>query len=150
MQVKKHPPMTVLYSSHQTNFREMGKFAGTAIKELYKYVVDLDLFVCGTQYWFYYGVDDRPDTRFTLEIALPVQGQLPANPPPYSKELPPFKCLSTRHEGSWEKMPQVYKKMMEYIGENGLALNGIYSEAYLHIDFLAPENNITEIQIGLQ
>jgi effector-binding domain-containing protein len=149
MLVKTHPSMTVLYSTHQTTFGELGNFAGTTIKELYKYVVDLDLLICGPQYWFYYGVDGSPDTRFTLEIALPVQGQLPENPPPYYKELPRFKCLSTRYEGPWEGMAEVYGKMMQTIKEKELTMNGIFSEAYLHVDFIAPGNNITEIQIGL-
>jgi effector-binding domain-containing protein len=128
---------------------ELCNFAGTAVKDLYKYVVDLDLLICGPQYWYYYGLDGRPETRFTLEIAIPVQGEIPAGPPPNIKELPRFKCLSVRHEGSWEGLPQVYKQMMQYIGENSLAMNGIISEAYHHIDFVAQENNITEIQIGL-
>ena len=149
MLVKTHPSMTVLYSTHQTTFSELGRFAGSTIKELYKYVVDLDLLICGPQYWFYYGVDGRPETRFTLEIALPVQGELPENPPPYFKELPRFKCLSYRHEGAWEGLSEVYSKMMQTITERGLTMNGIYSEAYLHVDFISPDNNITEVQIGL-
>lgn len=149
MQIKTHPPMTVLYSTHQTTFGELIKFAGVTVKELYKYVVDLDLLICGPQYWFYYGVDGNPETVFTLEIALPVQGKIPSSPPPFFKELPPFKCLSARHEGPWEQMSGVYGKMMEMIGEKGFAMNGIFSEAYLHVDFVQPDNNITEVQIGL-
>jgi effector-binding domain-containing protein len=65
------------------------------------------------------------------------------------KELPRFKCLSARHEGPWEGMSQTYKKMMQYISAQRLGMNGIIAEAYLHIDLAVPENNITEIQIGL-
>lgn len=149
MLIKTLPAMTVLYNSHRTTMGELGNFAGTAVKELYKYIVDLDLLICGPQYWYYYGLDGRPETRFTLEIAIPVQGEIPAGPPPNIKGLPRFKCLSALHEGSWEQLPGVYKQMMQYIGDNGLAMNGIISEAYQHIDFITPENNITEIQIGL-
>ncbi|MHA4808271.1 GyrI-like domain-containing protein [Flavitalea flava] len=149
MQIKTHPPMTVLYSTHQTTFGELKNFAGVTVKKLYKHVVNLDLLICGPQYWFYYGVDGKPNTVFTLEIALPVQGRIPANPPPFFKELPPFKCLSVRHEGPWDQLSGVYGKMMETIGEKGLAMNGIFSEAYIHVDFLQPDNNITEVQIGL-
>jgi effector-binding domain-containing protein len=149
MQIKTHPSMTVLYNTYQTTLRELQNFAGTAVKELYRHVVDLDLLVCGPQYWFYYGVDGNPDTRFTLEIAIPVHGRLPSNPPPYVKHLPPFKCLSYRHEGSWEQLGEIYKEMMQFVSENELVMNGIFSEAYLHIDFMAQPNNITEVQIGL-
>ena len=141
--------MAVLYSTHQTTFGEMGKFAGTSVKELYRCVADLDLLVCGPQYWFYYGVDGRPETRFTLEIALPVQGQIPTALLSSFKELPRFKCLTFRHEGPWEGMASTYRQMMQYIANEGLTMNGIYAEAYLHIDMVAPCNNITEVQIGL-
>lgn len=149
MLIKTHPPMTVLFSSHQTTLPELGSFAGTAIKTLYKQAAALDLLVCGPCYWFYYGMDGLPDTRFTLEVALPVQQGVQVFPPPYVKDLPPFKCLSARHDGSWEELPSLYRQLMQYIGEQGLAMNGIFSEAYFHIDLAKPGNNITEVQIGL-
>ena len=149
MLVRTHPPMTVLFHSYQTTLGEMGKYAGTVVKELYQYVVDLDLLVCGSQYWFYYGVDGRPDTRFTLEIALPVQGKVPTALLPYFKQIPPFKCLSNRYQGSWQGLSGEYAEMIRHINDKGLNMNGVYCESYLHVDFAVPENNITEIQIGL-
>jgi hypothetical protein len=149
MRVRTHPPMAVLYQTRQATLGELGTLSGTVVKELYKYVADLDLLVCGPQYWFYYGIDGRPDTRFTLEIALPVQGRIPTALLPYFKQIPYFKCLSHRYEGPWQGLSGEYAKMTEYINGNGLTMNGIYSEAFLHVDFTTPENNITEIQIGL-
>jgi len=141
--------MTVLFHSYQTTLGEMGKYAGTVVKELYQYVVDLDLLVCGPQYWFYYGVDGRPDTRFTLEIAIPVQGKIPTALLPYFKQIPSFKCLSKRYQGPWQGLSGEYGEMIQHITDKGLSMNGVYCESYLHVDFTAPENNITEIQIGL-
>jgi effector-binding domain-containing protein len=141
--------MTVLYQTRQATLGELGNYAGTVVKELYQYVSDLDLLVCGPQYWFYYGVDGRPDTRFTLEIAIPVNGHIPTALLPYFKQIPYFKCLSHRYEGPWQGLSEEYAKMIEYINGNGLNMNGIYSESFLHVDLNSPENNITEIQIGL-
>ena len=160
MLVRTHPPMTVLFHSYQTTLGELGKYAGTVVKELYQYVVDLDLLVCGPQYWFYYGVDGRPpaaggrppifgDTRFTLEIAIPVQGKIPTALLPYFKQIPPFKCLSNRYQGPWQGLSGEYGEMIRHITDKGLNMNGVYCESYLHVDFAVPENNITEIQIGL-
>jgi len=144
-------------------------------------VADLDLLVCGPQYWFYlnaggdapqqkmshlrhsanvgpegqaargvfWGVDGRPDTRFTLEVALPVQGNIPTALLPYFKQIPAFRCLSSRYEGPWEGISGHYEQMMQYIKENQLKMSGIYAESFLHIDFDHPDNHITEIQIGL-
>ena len=149
MLIRVHPPMTVLYNSRQASMAELPDLSGTVIRDLYKYVADLDLLVCGPQYWFYYGVDGRPETRFTVEIALPVQGRIPTSLLAYFKQTPAFKCLCHRHEGSWEGLPGTYNKMMEHISSNGLKMNGIYAESFLHIDLDDPANQVTEIQIGV-
>src|SRR6185437_3117261 len=77
MLIRTHPYMTVLYSTREATLHDLPKFSGTVVKELYQYVADLDLLVCGPQYWFYHGVDGKPQTKFTLEVALPVQGKIP-------------------------------------------------------------------------
>jgi effector-binding domain-containing protein len=153
MLIRTHPFMTVLYSSRQARLADLPTLAdhgsGNIARELYRYVADLDLMVCGPQYWFYYGVDGKPDTRFTLEVALPVQGRIPTALLPYFKQIPAFRCLSSRYEGPWEGIGRQYELMLQYIKENGLKMSGIYAESFLHIDIDHPGNHITEIQIGL-
>ena len=162
MLIRTHPFMNVLYTSRRAQLADLPTLAGwrpagrrpdispgTLVRELYRYVVDLDLLVCGPQYWFYYGVDDNPDTRFTLEVALPIQGKIPTALLPYFKQIPAFRCLSSRYEGPWEGISCEYEKMLGYINENQLKMSGIYAETFLHIDFDHPDNQITEIQIGI-
>jgi len=149
MLIRTHPYMTVLYSTRQATLSDLPSFAGTVVRDLYRYVADLDLLVCGPQYWFYYGVDGKPQTRFTLEVALPVQGKIPTAVLPYFKRIPAFRCLSSRYEGPWEGISAEYQRMLAYVSDNGLKMNGIYAESFLHIDFDDPANQITEIQIGL-
>jgi effector-binding domain-containing protein len=141
--------MTVLFNTRQATLKELPSFAGTAARELYRYVADLDLLVCGPQTWFYYGIDGRPDSRFTLEVALPVEGRIPTAVLPWFKQIPAFRCLSSRWEGPWEGLAEEYHRMMQHVKDNGLTLNGIYAESFLHIDLNVPANHITEIQIGL-
>ena len=160
MVIRTHPCMTVLYSTRQATIKDLPAFSGTVIRELYRYVADLDLLVCGPQYWFYHGVDGRPKTagggspivgesRFTLEIALPVQGKIPTALLPYFKQIPAFKCLVSRYEGPWEGLAEEYRAMMQYVGDNQLKMNGVYAESFLHIDFNDPASQITEVHIGL-
>ncbi|HXB92531.1 MAG TPA: hypothetical protein VNU72_09590 [Puia sp.] len=146
MLVCTRPSMSILYHSYQTTIAGLGNLDGAAIKELYTYVVDLDLLVCGPQYWFY---SPPLSGVFTLEIALPVEGYIPAALLPHFRQLPPFKCLSNRYQGSWEGLPGAYAEMIKHIQDNGLSMSGVRAESFLHIDRSAPENNITEIQIGL-
>ena len=149
MLIRTHPYMTVLYSTREATLHDLPKFSGTVVKDLYQYVADLDLLVCGPQYWFYHGVDGKPQTKFTLEVALPVQGKIPTAVLPFFKRLPAFRCLSSRYEGPWEGIGAEYQRMLQYISDNGLKLNGIYAESFLHIDLDDPANQITEILIGI-
>lgn len=142
--------MTVLYSTRQAKLKDLPSFSGTIVRDLYRYVADLDLLVCGPQYWFYYGVDGKRDSRFTLEVALPVNGKIPTAVLPYFKRVPAFRCLSSRYEGPWEGLAGEYHNMLQYIKDNQLEMNGMYAESFLHIDFDDPANQITEIQIGLR
>src|ERR1700759_4070504 len=147
MLIRTHPYMNILYSTRQATLEELPAFSGTVVRELYKWVADLDLLVCGPQYWIYRGADGRPGTRFTLEVALPVQGNIPTAVLPHFKRIPAFRCLTSRYEGSWEGIGEEYSRMYTYIRENGLKLSGISAEAFLHVDFDNPANHITEIQI---
>jgi effector-binding domain-containing protein len=150
MLIRTQPYMTVLYTTRQATLRDLPKFSEKhVVKDLYQYVADLDLLICGPQYWFYHGVDGKPQTRFTLEVALPVQGTIPTAVLPYFKRVPAFRCLVSRYEGPWEGIGEEYQRMLQYVSDNDLKINGIYAESFLHIDFDDPANQITEILIGL-
>lgn len=160
MLIRTHPYMNVLYSTRQAILGDLPTLAGTVVRDLYRYVADLDLLVCGPQYWFYHGVDGKPtaaggeqqvmsEHRFTVEVALPVQGKIPMAVLPYFKRIPPFRCLSSRYEGPCEGIAEEYQRMLAYVSDKELKLSGIYAESFLHIDFDDPANQITEIQIGL-
>lgn len=148
MKTVTQPAMTVLYSSHQTTIMQLSHFVGTIAKQLYAEATRLGLLVSGPQYWMYHGMDGNPETVFTLEIALPVQGETSGSSFPV-KELLPFHSLVHTHAGAWEKMPESYQQLMAYIGENKIVLSGEYREVYLNVDFTHPENNRVEIQAGI-
>ena len=148
MEIVTQPAMTVLYSSHQTTIMQLENFVGTIAKQLYADASAQGLLVSGPQFWIYYGMDGNPGTVFTLEIVLPIQGEVKEGAFKY-KELPAFKSLVHKHAGPWEKMPESYGRLMGFIGEHKLGLSGIYREAYLNVDFQHPENNRVEIQAGI-
>jgi effector-binding domain-containing protein len=150
MQIKSHPAMNVLYSSHQTILNTIHDKVGTVARELYAEAARQHLLVTGPVYWFYYGLDGNPQTVFTLEIAIPVSGQPYANGDYLFNELPAFKCIALTHTGSWANMKESYTKLMTEIAKQNLGMNGICREVYLNIDFSREDCNITEIQIGLQ
>jgi effector-binding domain-containing protein len=149
MLIRVHPPMTVLYVRHPTTLRESRELTANALRELYTYVADLGLLICGPQYRIFYGMDGQPDSPVTMEIALPVQGQIPTTLLPFFKQIPPFNCLCSRYEGPWEGLMSEYSEMLDYIAFNDLEMTDLYVETLLHVDYAAPACQLTEIQIGL-
>jgi effector-binding domain-containing protein len=148
MEIKTHPPMTVLYSTHQTTIKQLDQFVGNAVKELYAEAVHNDVLISGPAYWIYHGMDGNPDTVFTLEIALPIQGKV--NDSRFAtKELASFKAACHVHENGWTKIPATYTQIMQFIAMNNLQMTGECREIYSNIDFENPENNLTEIQVGV-
>ena len=147
MTTKTHPPLTVLYSTHQTTLQQLGPFVGTVMKELYIEAAQNST-VTGPIYWIYHGADGKPDTVFTLEIALPIQGVFQSSKF-FVKELHAFKAVSHIHEGSWDQLYATYAQIMQHIEANKIPLKDECRELYINIDFQKPENNITEVQVGI-
>jgi len=118
------------------------------MKDLIAEVVSNDALISGPPCWIYRGMDGKPDTVFTLEIAIPVQG--PIKTDRFSvKHLPPFKAVTHTHEGAWQSLPLAYGQIMQHIDANKIPMNEESREYYLNMDFQHPENNITQIQVGV-
>lgn len=147
MTIKTHPPMTVLCSTHETTIQQLDQFVGTVMKDLYLEAAN-NTIVSGPVYWIYHGMDGQPETVFTLEIAVPIQGRYQSSK--FSiKELSPFRTVTHIHEGAWEQLPATYTQMMKHIEANKIPMKDECRELYLNIDFQKPENNITEVQVGI-
>jgi effector-binding domain-containing protein len=149
MQLRTYPAFNVLYCSFRTSLLTIHDKIGTVARDLYAEAARQHILVTGPVYWFYYGADGKPETEFTLEIALPVSGEPLADGLFKFKKLPPFKCLSTVHEGAWTDMGATYGKLFNKAEADALQPNGVCREVYLNIDFSRDEYNLTEIQLGL-
>ena len=112
MTIKTHPPLIVLYSTHRSTIQQLGSLVGTVMKDLY---IDAssNTLITGPVYWIYHGADGRPDTVFTLEIALPIQGVFESSRFKV-KELPAFKTVSHVHEGVWQQLHATYSQIMQH------------------------------------
>jgi effector-binding domain-containing protein len=148
MHVKVHPPITVLYSQHQTSIQQLNQLVGTVMKDLHAEIVQNNAMISGSTLWIYHGMDGKPDTVFTLEIAVPIQGKVSSSRFA-TKQLPAFKALTHTHEGPWSTMPEAYGDIMHHIDANKIPLTEESREVYLNIDFEQPENNVTQVQMGV-
>jgi len=150
MQIKEIKPMTLLCFRTQTTLPQMMQYVGAVPKKLYEEANRLGLHVTGPNYWLYQGMDGNPDTVFTLDIALPVAEAKGESNGYFFRQTDSFRCLAETHTDAWEKMPETYGKLMQEIGVKNLTVSGECREIYITVDFTIPENNSTEVQIGIQ
>jgi effector-binding domain-containing protein len=147
MEIKEISPMTVFYRTMQTTLSEMIQYVLTTPAEMYQEAIKEGIEIAGPQVWVYHGMDGNPNTRFTLEIALPVIKSVKSNLK--FKELPAFKCASIIHKGDWGKLKDSYEKIISEIYSSGNSMNKICREVYNIVESPDSVNNITEIQIGI-
>lgn len=146
------PAMQVLCFTTKTTLSTMHEFVINMPVELYKEAVRLSLFISGPQYWIYYGADGKPDTEFTLDIVLPVNGHTSEVSNFQIKTLPALKYVSAIHNGEWKELGKTYEKIIGSVYANQLSMLPTKEcrEMYLNIDSANPENNITEVLIGVE
>jgi len=148
MIIKETQPFNALTFTTQATLPELSKY-GPVGQKLCSEAERLGIQPGGLLQWNYYEIDGKPETVFTLEIALPVHEKEAEVQGFESKQIPAIKCLSLVHEGPWENLPQSYGKAMGYLSANDLTMTGECREIYATIDLEETANNITEIQIGI-
>nr|WP_295929664.1 GyrI-like domain-containing protein [uncultured Dyadobacter sp.] len=150
MQIKTIQPIHVLYFETRTSFKEIFQFVRIEARKLYQDAVRNDLEITGPVYWLYQGADGRPDTVFTLTIALPVTPPTHAIDSHYRlKLLEAFECVSEELYGNWDGLVNTYGSLFGSVMSQKLAMSGQNREIYLNMDFENPDRNITEVQIGI-
>jgi len=100
--------------------------------------------------WNYIACDGKMDSRFTLEMCIPVDKKGEETDFISFAELPAAKCVSYMHKGAYSEMGAVYEKLFGDLGKNGQIPTGNCREVYHHWEMENLENNITEIQIEVQ
>lgn len=149
MIIKTIPPMPVLFFTTRTTLKDISKFVANVAQELYAEANRQGLLPTGSIHWIYTGADGKPDTEFTLDIALPVN-LVPAETGEFGfKQLPAFECAATVHHGAWDHLFEAYDRIIGDVYANGRSMTGVCREQYLYMDFANPVNHITEVQIGI-
>lgn len=150
MDIREIKPINFLFFRTETTVGELSNFLSIG-QALFKEAVAHNLLITGPVHWHYFGFTGDAAKSFTLEIALPVSGAVQEyNGPFHVKRSDPFRCVSMMHEGCWQDMPQSYGKLMSFLAENKLVPSAVNREIYVNADFVHPEANVTEIQVGVQ
>jgi effector-binding domain-containing protein len=147
--IKEVKPINFLFHRAEVKISNLTNQIPVA-KELFKESVRLDLHPSGPIHWHYFGFMGDESKPFTLEVCLPV-ASIPADYDGkfHFKRTENFKCVSLLHEGGWQEIPKSYGILMEFMQQNKLQPSGITRELYINADFVNPEVNVTEIQMGV-
>lgn len=148
LEIKEVQPVKVYYKSIETTLIELNKYVKNTPGEMYEDLAKYGIEPAGDQIWIYKGGDGNPETKFTLEIAIPVNRLLEIDNMQF-KELETFPCISITHEGSWENLKVSYQKVMQEMKDAGKQPGRECREVYVNCDFENPANNITEVQVGI-
>jgi effector-binding domain-containing protein len=143
-------PINFIFYRTEAYLEQLGNFVPVA-RDLFKEACIYNLHVTGPIHWHYLDFTD-PSKPFTLEIALPVAETLATDYDGsfHFKRTDKFRCVAVTHEGSWMSLPDVYKKLNLFIEQRNLKPVKVTREIYVNTDFLNPEANETEIQVGVE
>ncbi|MBI3219550.1 MAG: GyrI-like domain-containing protein [Bacteroidetes bacterium] len=147
--IKKIKPINFLFHRAEVKISDLINQVPVA-KDLFKESVRLDLHPSGPIHWHYFGFMGDETKPFTLEVCLPTA----SIPTDYDgafhlKRTEDFKCVSLLHQGAWHEIPKSYGILMEFMQQHQLQPTGITRELYINADFVNPEANVTEIQMGI-
>ncbi|OPY26747.1 MAG: DNA-binding transcriptional regulator CueR [Methanocella sp. PtaU1.Bin125] len=86
-----------------------------------------------------------------FEIAVPVVGRISVEPGFDVKSLPGGKMVTLIYTGPYHEVGGAYTKAIDFVGRQGLQMNGLCREMYLNNPQEVPEDKLmTEIQIPVR
>jgi len=150
MEKKSVGKTTVLMYSLKSSLASMTQDVGDITNEMMAVATKLGLEITGPQIWQYSGSDGQPNTKFTLEICIPVK-EAKGDPGKFKfVTLPEFKCISEIHKGPWNKLGNAYQRIMGEITRKSISITGVSREVYITCDFVNQENCVTDVQMEIQ
>jgi effector-binding domain-containing protein len=149
MEKKKVEKITVIGYSLTTTLNTIADDTSPYSMAIMEKAEELGLEISGPQIWCYKGIDGKPDTRFSLNICVPVKEAIGDAGIFKFEELPAMNCLSEIHKGPWSELGNTYQRMFGEMSRKGMIPAGSNREVYLNCDFGDQQNNITELQVEL-
>lgn len=150
METKKIEATLVAKHSFTTSLAEVMAGKLTQPEKLMSEVTSMGYNAHVPHIWNYIACDGKVESKFTLEMCVPVDRKGEETEFVKFAELPAAKCASHTHKGPYNEMGSVYEKLFGDLEKNGQIPTGNCREVYLHWDMENQENNITEIQIEVQ
>lgn len=146
MEIKNVTQISLFGKTVKTSLKTIWNHVQVLPQEIMNTMQEVHVNAIGPQIWIYQGADGNPDTIFDLKVGFPVNKQDDSEE---ISVLPEFKCATIIHKGDWSKFSETYCQIVGEVLKNGCQMTGECREVYHTVDFENTENNITEIQIGI-
>lgn len=150
METKQIQPKKMIVARTRTSHNKIMQDSDPLIQSMMAEIEKNGIAPAGPMEFIYYGATDDMNHEYTLEIALPLaQNADTTNTTFEIKDSQEFKCISHIHKGSLENIAGVYDELYQEIGKQDIHPTDQIREVYQNwVDF-SSEENITEIQVGI-
>jgi len=144
-------PFTALTVGLRATLLTAADRGGAATQQLLSEAARLGLDMTQPVQWMYTGVNGDETNEFDLEIALPIGSAAPVLPnhPFQVKTFPAFHCLHYTYTGPWSEFMPVYDALFAQVEAGKYRHNQCVREVYSVVNLEAPDQCVTDIQIGL-
>lgn len=143
-------PKKVLVVSTKTTLKNIAKDTYPLCEALMEDVKKFGITPAGPLEFIYFGASGDMEKEFELEIALPVSPDTTAQGSRYKiKDTKPFKCATYIHKGGVDKLFAVYEELFKELDWDKMKSTEEVREVYQNWVSPESEENITEIQIGI-
>ena len=145
IEIKEIPSMTVASIRFKGKYSDVGKHIG----KIYQVVKDK---ACGAPLNLYY--DKEYQEEADIELCVPIKGTIAGGVGIDIKVLPTMKAIATVHTGTYQKLNEAYKAILDYAKENGFELltpsREVYQKGPGMIFKGNPDKYVTEILVPYQ
>jgi effector-binding domain-containing protein len=151
LRVKTVPETQFFCAKKELKIAEAGQFATETLPALARQATELKLGQNGPLILSFIGFTGDPEQNFTLEAGFPVQtGKHDDQGTFYFRTVPKFKCASVIYQGSVAGIGDAWKKFVADAFAAGYKPTGETRERYLAWESPESENNIIELQFGIE
>ncbi len=150
MKTKNIEPKKVFFGSLKTTLNKIVDDTNPVIEALYADVEKYGIQPAGPLEFIYHGATGDMDKEFDLEIALPVAQEIKPEWSQFSfKNTNEFKCVSEEYKGSLEHIYGTYERIFGELDKGSMKSTDEVREVYQNWVSFSSDENIVEIQIGI-
>ena len=151
METKHIESKRVIAGSFTTTFSKMNGEVNPFIENLMTELESAGYVPAGPMEFIYKGATNDPNKEFQLEVAQPVNGSPSGELNNFElKQTPILNCVSHSYVGPMDKIMATYDELFGNIQKEKLVPTDEVREVYHNWVSLSSEENIVEIQVGIQ